>query len=95
MPVNESPQHFPDPPELAGQKPAAVGLFAVYGDPMTGQFHGLCAGTRGHRQADKIAGSDITLLLRPAGPMNGPPADERHEVARSAVPGKLARTIRS
>ncbi len=31
---------------VAGQKPAAVGLFAVYGDPMTGQLRCFSAGAR-------------------------------------------------
>jgi hypothetical protein len=34
---------------VAGQKPAAVGLFAVYGDPMTGQLRCFSAGARCYR----------------------------------------------
>jgi hypothetical protein len=33
---------------IAGQEPAAVGLFAIDGDPMPGQFHGFSAGVRCH-----------------------------------------------
>ena len=35
---------------VAGQKPAAVGLFAVDGDPMPGQRGRFSAGARGHGQ---------------------------------------------
>jgi len=34
---------------VAGQEPAAVGLFAVYGDPMTGQLRCFSAGAWCHR----------------------------------------------
>src|SRR6202158_2383845 len=34
---------------VAGQKPAAVRLFAVYGDPMTGQLRCFSAGARCYR----------------------------------------------
>ena len=34
---------------IAGQKPAAVGLFAEYRHAMTGELHRLSAGARGHR----------------------------------------------
>src|ERR1700730_7300285 len=34
---------------VAGQKPAAVGLFAVYGDPMSGQLRCFSADARRYR----------------------------------------------
>src|SRR3989442_15251589 len=35
---------------IAGQEPAAVGLFAVYRDSMTGELRRFTAGARGHGQ---------------------------------------------
>src|SRR5438105_10940384 len=35
---------------IAGQEPAAVGLFAVYRDPMTGELRRFPACARGYRQ---------------------------------------------
>ena len=34
---------------VAGEKPTAVGLFAVYSDPMTGQLRWFSAGARSYR----------------------------------------------
>src|ERR1700722_7665319 len=35
---------------IAGQEPAAVGLFAIYRDTMTGELLRFSAGGRGHRK---------------------------------------------